>query len=202
MRTAKSKLVRVDINKDVVVEASAAAAASKPGTNDWADKKQHYLVLRQRGGSVKWTVRGFTSSARPSATWRDGLRRRDHLADLGRRAPCRPSVRGASGPNPRHGNPHPFSTPFVWTWADLDREYQAHGAQPQVDVKPADYGALAGYVRRHPADVCETADAGATFEPADGTRPACAERRSRQDRRPPSQGKGDRILQGGNDVGP
>jgi hypothetical protein len=76
MATAKSSLVRVDINKDVVAEASAAAAARKAGTNDWADKRHHYLVLRQRGGSVKWCVRGF-KQMRVIGDPRDGLGRRD-----------------------------------------------------------------------------------------------------------------------------
>jgi hypothetical protein len=104
MTTAKSKLVRVDINKDVVAEASAAAAARKAGTNDWADKRQHYLVLRQRGGSVKWTVRGFKKQ-RVIGDPRDGLGRRDYLPTSAARA------RSLPAPNPHHGSPRRLQRP-------------------------------------------------------------------------------------------
>jgi hypothetical protein len=130
MRTAKSKLVRVDINKDVVAEASAAAAASKPGTNDWADKKQHYLVLRQRGGSVKWTVRGFKKQ-RVIGDPRDGLGRRDYLPTSAARAKAAQVYAELSGAEPAPRKPAPVLKAKVWTWADLDREYQASRAQPQ-----------------------------------------------------------------------
>jgi hypothetical protein len=130
MRTAKSKLVRVDINKDVVAEASAAAAASKPGTNDWADKKQHYLVLRQRGGSVKWTVRGFKKQ-RVIGDPRDGLGRRDYLPNSAARTKAAQVYAELSGTEPAPRKPAPVLKAKVWTWADLDREYQASRAQPQ-----------------------------------------------------------------------
>ena len=130
MATAKSKLVRVDINKDVVAEASAAAAARKPGTNDWADKKQHYLVLRQRGGSVKWTVRGFKKQ-RVIGDPRDGIGRRDYLPTSAARTKAVQVYAELSGAEPAPRKPAPVLKAKVWTWADLDREYQASRAQPQ-----------------------------------------------------------------------
>jgi hypothetical protein len=130
MATAKSKLVRVDINRDVVAEASAAAATRKPGTNDWADRRQPYLVLRQRGGTVKWTVRGFKKQ-RVIGDPRDGLGRRDYLPTSAARIKAAQVYAELSGAEPAPPKPAPAPEAKSWTWADLDREYQAMLAAPR-----------------------------------------------------------------------
>src|SRR5664279_523796 len=130
MATAKSKLVRVDINRDVVAEASAAAATRKPGTNDWADRRQPYLVLRQRGGTVKWTVRGFKKQ-RVIGDPRDGLGRRDYLPTSAARIKAAQVYAELSGAEPAPPKPVPAPEAKSWTWADLDREYQAMLAAPR-----------------------------------------------------------------------
>jgi hypothetical protein len=76
--TSNQWVKRVNINAGVVAEASAVETARLPGTNDWADVKQSYLVLRQGGGSVKWFVSGFRQ-ARTIGDPRDGPGRRDYL---------------------------------------------------------------------------------------------------------------------------
>jgi hypothetical protein len=123
-------LVRVDINKDVVAKASAAAAARKPGTNDWADRRQPYLVLRQRGGSVKWTVRGFKKQ-RVIGDPRDGLGRRDYLPTSAARTKAATVYAELSGAEPAPRKPAPAPKLKTWTWADLDREYQKMMSEPR-----------------------------------------------------------------------
>jgi hypothetical protein len=130
MTTKKSKLVRVDIDKKVVAEASAAAAARKPGTNDWADRRQPYLVLRQRGGSVKWCVRGF-KMMRTIGDPRDGLSRRDYLPTSTARIKASQVYAELSGADPAPRAPAPAPKAQTWSWSDLDREYQAMMAAPR-----------------------------------------------------------------------
>jgi hypothetical protein len=121
---------RVNINAAVVAEASAAAAAKRPGTNDWGDLKQTYLVLRQRGGSVKWMVRGF-KQARSIGDPRDGLSRRDYLPIGSARTKAAQVYAELSGGEPTPRKPAPAPRPQVWTWGDLDRERQAAIAKPR-----------------------------------------------------------------------
>jgi hypothetical protein len=123
-------LVRVNIIKEVVAEASAAAAARLPGTNDWADEKQPYLVLRQRGSSVKWCVRGF-KMMRVIGDPRDGLGRRDYLPTSAARVKAATVYAELSTGQPSPRAPAPTPKPKFWTWGDLDREYQAAIAQPR-----------------------------------------------------------------------
>lgn len=130
MTTKKSKLVRVDIDKKIVAEASAAAAAKKPGTNDWADIRQPHLVLRQRGGSVKWCVRGF-KQMRAIGDPRDGLGRRDYLPISAARVKASQVYAELSGAEPTPRTPAPAPKAKIWSWADLDREYQAMMAAPR-----------------------------------------------------------------------
>ena len=47
---------RVDIDIKVVRHAISGAGGSSAVINDWNDKRQRYLTLRQRGASVKWLV--------------------------------------------------------------------------------------------------------------------------------------------------
>ena len=48
---------RTDIIADTVNDAAALAAERRPGVTMWADKKAHYLMIRQRGGSADWIVK-------------------------------------------------------------------------------------------------------------------------------------------------
>jgi hypothetical protein len=128
--TEEPKVRRVNITADVVREASAAAAARRPGTNDWGDTRQTYLVLRQRGGSLKWMVRGFRQ-ARSIGDPRDGLSRRDYLPIGAARTKAAQVYAELSGSEPAPRTPAPASAAKSWTWADLDREYQAAIAQPR-----------------------------------------------------------------------
>jgi hypothetical protein len=131
MDTEEKKVVkRVNINAEVVREASAAAAARRPGTNDWGDLRQTYLVLRQRGGSVKWMVRGFRQS-RSIGDPRDGLGRRDYLPIGTARTKAAQVYAELSGSEPAPQAPAPAPKPLAWSWADLDREYQAMLAAPR-----------------------------------------------------------------------
>ena len=123
-------LVRVEIDKKIVAEASAAAASRKAGTNDWADEKQHYLVLRQRGGTVKWYCRGF-KMMRVLGDPRDGLGRRDYLPTSAARVKAAQVYAELSGAEPAPRTPAPAPAAKTWTWADLDREYQAMMAKPR-----------------------------------------------------------------------
>jgi hypothetical protein len=126
----EKKVKRVNINKDVVAEASAAAAARRPGTNDWGDTKQTYLVLRQRGGSVKWMVRGF-KQARSIGDPRDGLGRRDYLPIQAARNKAAQVYAELSGSEPAPRAPAPAPAAKTWTWKDLDTAYQAMMAKPR-----------------------------------------------------------------------
>lgn len=48
---------RLELTAKVVRAATDAAAASLEGVHVWADTTLPYLTIRQRGGSVKWTIR-------------------------------------------------------------------------------------------------------------------------------------------------
>ncbi|MBP1294315.1 hypothetical protein [Bradyrhizobium elkanii] len=116
--------VRVEITAKVVQEAARAAAERRAGTGIWADTRLPYLQIRQRAGAAKWVVR-----------FGDTLR---SIGDIRERHPEFLSVTDArkaatdTYTELRYGEPEtPVSTDDGWTWADLDREYQAMIAQPR-----------------------------------------------------------------------
>lgn len=119
--------VRVEITAKHVREALDAAAGKDSGVDIWADTRLPYLQLRRRDGSVKWMVRGMKT-----------LRT---IGDVRERHPKYLSVKTAREratevyTELRYGEAEaPVSAddaPAGWTWADLDREYQAMIAQPR-----------------------------------------------------------------------
>lgn len=128
--------VRVEITAKIVQEAARAAAERRPGTGIWADTRLPYLQIRQRAAAAKWVVR-----------FGDTLR---SIGDIRERHPEFLSVTDArkaatsTYTELRYGDAEaPVSADGGWTWADLDREYQAMIAQPRWinrRMKPASKG--------------------------------------------------------------
>jgi hypothetical protein len=112
---------RAQIGPETIKLASASASEGL-GTdviNDWNDVAQPFLTLRQRGKRVSWLVRAFGKSVRIGSAigqHRDpeylGLREAREAARLKYH-----EIAAAHGADPA---PAP-----AWTWADLDREFQA-----------------------------------------------------------------------------
>jgi hypothetical protein len=114
-------VTRVDITAATVKEAAALAAEKAPSVRIWADKKAHYLMIRQRGGAADWIVktRGKTRV----------------LGDIRERRPGFLSVRMArekaatlygqiaNGEDPRQAPPPAEAA--GWTWGDLSKRWQA-----------------------------------------------------------------------------
>ena len=120
---------RIQIGPDTIKTAiaSASEAVNTIEINDWNDVSQPYLTLRQRGRKVSWVVRAFGRSARiGSATGqhRDpeylGLREARERARL-----TYHDIAEAHGAEPVK----------AWTWADLDREFQANLKEPRLSAK-------------------------------------------------------------------
>ncbi len=113
------------IAKHVKEGTKAAAGAGDDGVDIWADTKLPYLQIRRRGGSVKWMVR----TKKTLIT----------IGDVRERHPDYLSVKAAREramtvySQKRYGKSvTPVSADAAtWTWADLDREYQAMIAQPR-----------------------------------------------------------------------
>lgn len=122
----KKVVTRVDITAETVKEATTLAAARAAGVTIWADKKSHYLMIRQRGAAADWIVktRGRTRVIGDVREHRQGFlsvrAARDKAATLYGQI--------ADGQDPREPAPVQVTT---WTWADLDREYQAMIAAPR-----------------------------------------------------------------------
>ena len=115
---------RVEITAKHVKEAIAAAQSGDEGVDIWADTKLHYLLIRRRGGSVKWTLKA--------------LKTMRVLGDVRERHPKYLSVSAArqaatdAYSELRYGGPEtPVSADEGWTWAELDAAYQEMIAQPR-----------------------------------------------------------------------
>jgi hypothetical protein len=122
---------RVDINAEMVKNAIAAASPGSDVINDWNDKTQSYLTLRQRGPSVRWLVRAYrTSRTIGSAVNERGGHGYLNIADARKKAAI---VYGSLASGDQAPQPRLPPTPEVkvWTWADLDREYQALISKPR-----------------------------------------------------------------------
>lgn len=135
--------VRVDITAAVVEAATKQAKASKDSTtiHDWFDIRQHYLQLRQRGKQVTWLVRARGRSQKIGvANEIRGEYDRGYLSikqALNRAAEVYAGIEAPPKPASA-GDPPP-----AWTWADLDREYQASLLEPRWRagrVKPPSKG--------------------------------------------------------------
>lgn len=109
--------IDAEIIKDAIKAASKAVSTAE--INDWNDTGQTFLTLRQRGKKVSWFVRAFGKSVRLGSAvgqHKDpeylGLREVREAARLKYHA-----LAAAHGTEP--------APPPAWTWADLDREFQA-----------------------------------------------------------------------------
>jgi hypothetical protein len=118
------EMKRGRIDKHMVSEALNRARRAKDSSAvfDYFDEEDHYFLLRQRGRTVNWYVRAKgrslkIGSARPGDA--DLLTVKAARALAGQRYyAMRP--KGARGMG------------AGWTWADLDREFQASLMQPRV----------------------------------------------------------------------
>ena len=135
--------VRVDITADVVKKAADLARSAKNSSEirDWFDVRQHYLQLRQRGRQVTWYVRARGRSQKLGvANSIRGEYDRGYLSIKQARDRAAEIYAGIEAPPPK---PDVVDSPPSWTWADLDREYQASLQQPRWSagrVKPPSKG--------------------------------------------------------------
>lgn len=117
---------RVEITGEVVKRASALAAAGSPQLAVWADTKVRSLIIRQRGAAAKWGVKAY------GTTRIIGDIRERHAGYLSPRAA---RERAAEVYAELKSGPVAEAPVVVkaaaWTWADLDREYQAMMAAPR-----------------------------------------------------------------------
>ncbi|MCS3893478.1 hypothetical protein M2171_002611 [Bradyrhizobium japonicum USDA 38] len=119
--------IRVEITARTVKEALAAAAERRQGTNIWADTKLPYLIIRQRAGAAKWTVKAM-KTMRVIGDTRE--RHPEYLSVTDARKAATNTyteLRYGDAETPASAD----EAPAGWTWADLDREYQAMIAQPR-----------------------------------------------------------------------
>ncbi|UYO55205.1 hypothetical protein [Rhodopseudomonas palustris] len=108
---------RCEITQSVVTAAlDAADAATDDSIREWADLKQPYLILRQRGKSVSWYVRTRRASRRLGAPGRSyktadlNLREaRQRAAALHAELAAAPTVDEAPAPE----------RSACWTWAEM-----------------------------------------------------------------------------------
>jgi len=131
----KTQQVRERITPAVVDQAIAAAkkATDSGRIADWNDTERRYLTLRQRGRSVRWIVRAYGLSRKiGSATGihvdptclslRDAREKAKQIyADM---------AGGKLDEAPPAAAPQ-VPKPATWTWADLDRGYQAMITKPR-----------------------------------------------------------------------
>lgn len=119
---------RIQISPETVKQAVAAAAGAVDTTeiNDWNDVSQPYLTLRQRGRKVSWLVRAYRQTRAIGAA--TGIHvDPDYLSlrQAREKAKLVYAELAASEPSRRVA---PVS---LWTWADLDREYQEMISRPR-----------------------------------------------------------------------
>ena len=130
---------RLELTADVVKIAAQAAFKKRAGISIWADVRLPYLSIRQRGGSAKWTVRAV-------GTMRAiGDIRERHLGYISVKTARERAVTVYA--EMRRGDAATAAAADEastgWTWADLDRAYQAMMAAPRWinrRMKPASAG--------------------------------------------------------------
>lgn len=112
------KSTRVLISEEIVAGALARAARAKDSHEfyDYCDAEQRYLILRQRGPRVGWFVRANGQMKRI------GNAKREPGDDSYLTVKKARDIAGARYYAMRSGRrPHTKG----WSWADLDREFQA-----------------------------------------------------------------------------
>jgi hypothetical protein len=119
----RARTIRVDITADTVKEAAGKATSRAPGVTIWADNRQHYLLIRQRGGAADWIVktRGRTRVL--------GDIRERHEGFLSVRA-ARDKAATLYGAIANGYDPQTLPTvlapdPKGWTWKELAKRFQA-----------------------------------------------------------------------------
>jgi hypothetical protein len=135
-RPVTPKRKKVEISAETVKEALrlAAAATDSSELQDFYDTRQNYLQLRQRGKRVTWIVRARRrSQVIGSAILERGVTTGDYLSIKAARDKAAFLYAGIEPPPPqvprKTGDAEAVAgveaTRAAWTWADLDREYQA-----------------------------------------------------------------------------
>lgn len=139
----RTRTIRVDITAETVKEAAAKAAEHVRQTAErtrgdgkkkpplqvtiWADRRQHYLLIRQRGGAADWIVktRGRTRVLGDIRERHDGFlsvrAARDKAATL------YGAIANGYDPQmqPPEPAPEPSPVPKGWTWDELAKRFQA-----------------------------------------------------------------------------
>jgi hypothetical protein len=129
--------VRVDITASTVKKALTMAGERAAGVNIWADNRDHFLLVRQRGATADWLVK-TRGKTRVIGNLRE--RHPDYLSVSAARAKAADvynDIRKGGGDNAVVGSE------LGWTWSDLDREYQAALKEPRWAagrVKPPSKG--------------------------------------------------------------
>jgi hypothetical protein len=122
---------RVKIDTKVMRQAAALAAKRDPDGTDFCDTEQRYLLIRQRGPAATWLVktRGKTRVLGSAIEGRSG--KSDFLSLTAARTKA--AVVYSSIATGQDAPPRPAPAPVVdvWTWGDLDSEYQAVIAAPR-----------------------------------------------------------------------
>ncbi|MDO9440581.1 MAG: hypothetical protein Q7T73_06800 [Beijerinckiaceae bacterium] len=127
---AKTKRKRLEINAATVKEALRLAAESTNSKQiqDFFDTRQLYLQLRQRGKRVSWFMRARgRSQLLGTAVLERGVVSGDYLTITAARDKAALIFAGLDPtpvpvPRKKEGDEEVAT---AWTWADLDREYQA-----------------------------------------------------------------------------
>ena len=124
---------RTDIVKDVVKKAAALAAAAPDATeiNDFFDRRQPFLQLRQRGKTVHWYVRAKGRSQKiGNALLERGLTDGQYLSIKQARDKAALIYAGVEAPQPKLAVAL-APEHVAWTWGDIDREYQNSLTEPR-----------------------------------------------------------------------
>lgn len=125
---------RVKIDLKTMRKAAALATARDPEGTDFCDLEQRYLLIRQRGPAATWLVktRGRTRVLGSAIEGRSG--KSDFLnltAARVKAASVYSDIATGADAQDAPRRPEPAPVVVVWTWADLDREYQSAISQPR-----------------------------------------------------------------------
>ncbi|UYO45740.1 hypothetical protein KQX63_06920 [Rhodopseudomonas palustris] len=108
---------RCEISQATVTAAlDAADAATNDSIREWADTRQPYLVLRQRGKSVSWYVRTRRASRRLGSPGRSYKTADLNLREARQRAAALHAELAAAPPDP---DPVVEERPACWTWSQM-----------------------------------------------------------------------------------
>lgn len=146
-RDKVGRQARIKIDAAVVKAEAALAAEALPGDvriYDTNDSQHSYLTLRRCGKRLSWLVRAYKKTRVFGAANSPRNVGSDYLGVAAARERAKEvynEIRTAAGVEPV---PEP-AAPTGWTWADLDREYQASLTEPRMrgnKVKPPSRGTM------------------------------------------------------------